>query len=630
MKNKIRISGEESETIKKEIFISLVNVIIAVGLIALLVIISVNLAYAETPAFTNVCCEKTTYGAWCQNNNPDNCNSAFRKTPTSCDATSYCRAGCCYNSQEGICMENTPQLVCQMNNGTWADSAECKIPQCNLGCCLVGDQAAFTTLVRCKKIAGFYGTAVNFKTDVNSESECIALTQAPDKGACVFDLDFERTCKFTTRGDCEAMKGKGNATVGNITFYNDYLCSAEELGTNCAPTEKTICIEGRDEVYFQDSCGNAADIYDSGKINDKAYWKKIIQKKDSCGFNKQGGNANSQGCGNCDYFSGSYCRVFDKSKDKKPTYGDNVCRDLNCYKTSDGNNYRHGESWCVYDAPTGNGKDVAGSRGWKHVCIAGEELVEPCDDFRQEICIQDKISTDKGDFQQAGCAANKWQDCVAQRTQKDCENQDKRDCMWINDVIGSAILGSRISQTTTTQKAGTYQTNTFGSTTSTTGKVVATGNAGLLGGDDSSSSTPEVVTLKGGVCVPNYPPGLKFWTDEASGICSLGNAQCEVEMEKKGLLGGSEKAVKNGECLDASWEAKNEQICQALGDCEGSDGEGKPGVYKYLQSGGFGITGTGLGSFLLPFVKAGNYISGLAIFNQSESINKGLVESMKK
>jgi len=48
------------------------------------------------------CCEKTDYGAWCMNAPEENCDDNYRKTPTSCDATSFCRQGCCYESQEGL------------------------------------------------------------------------------------------------------------------------------------------------------------------------------------------------------------------------------------------------------------------------------------------------------------------------------------------------------------------------------------------------------------------------------------------------------------------------------------------------------------------------------------------------
>ncbi len=527
----------------------------ALIIISIMMIIAIfSLVSAEE---ARVCCEKTTYGAWCQNEKASKCDSAYRKTPTSCDATSYCKAGCCYDSVEGTCSENTPQLVCQIGGGMWADSAKCDIPQCRLGCCILDNQAAYVSLVRCKKLAGFYGLQTNFRSEIRSESECIAVAQARDRGACVYEQEFVRTCKFTTRGECDAMKGK--KTASNISFYKDYLCSAEELGTNCGPTKKTSCIEGKDEVYFVDSCGNPANIYDASRADDKAYWKKIIRKAESCGAGAALGNANSASCGNCDYFSGSFCRQYDKSKDKtRPTFGDYSCRDLNCKNTQDGKDYRHGESWCVYDNGIGNGKDPAGSRYWKHVCIAGEEIVEPCADFRQEICIQDKITTDKGDFQQAGCVVNKWRDCVSQDNEGDCMNKDRRDCNWIVNR-----------------------------------------------------------------CVPNYPPGLKFWSDEAAGICSIGNAQCTIEYEK-GIIGKEglmkEKCERNCECEKASWIQQQEQVCRALGDCTGSEG-----VYKYLQKGGFGVSGT-------KIIAVFSDTFGLKNVNAQEdkSINKGLVEGMKE
>ena len=75
------------------------------------------------------CCEKTKDGAWCQNAAQDQCNTAFRKVPTSCEATSYCKLGCCYDSQEGTCDENTPQKVCTDSNGIWEGNAACEIPE---------------------------------------------------------------------------------------------------------------------------------------------------------------------------------------------------------------------------------------------------------------------------------------------------------------------------------------------------------------------------------------------------------------------------------------------------------------------------------------------------------------------
>ena len=72
-------------------------------------------------AQTNVCCEKTIGDnpAWCQNAEPSDCDNSFRQTPTSCDATSFCKLGCCYDAKEGVCMQDTSKKVCDEADGTW-------------------------------------------------------------------------------------------------------------------------------------------------------------------------------------------------------------------------------------------------------------------------------------------------------------------------------------------------------------------------------------------------------------------------------------------------------------------------------------------------------------------------------
>ncbi len=332
---------------KTESCIQILILILATFSFAYLISDKTAIVSAETITQT-VCCEKLHNGAWCQNEDSSKCNQAYKQSPTSCDATSFCKNGCCYDSNEGTCAENTPQNVCNANNGTWADSASCEIPQCNLGCCVLDTQAAFVSLTRCKKLSGFYGLETDFRPSINNELECIATTQTLDRGACVYDVDYISECKFTTRGNCKAESVEINGTMtGNFTFYKDYLCSAEELGTKCGPTKNTICVPGKDEVYFVDTCGNPANIYDAGKVTDKSYWKKIIPKTESCGYGNTNGNAGSSSCGNCDYFSGSFCRV--SSFGNKPSNGNYICADLSCANTYDGNDYRNGESWCVDD-----------------------------------------------------------------------------------------------------------------------------------------------------------------------------------------------------------------------------------------------------------------------------------------
>ncbi len=468
-----------------------------------------NMASAEE---VSVCCEKTSSGLYCQDVPSNECAPNSKQTPTSCDSTSYCKAGYCYDSTEGTVSDNVPQLVCNANGGIWSET---RPPQAELGCCLLGDQAAFVSLVRCKRLSSFLGLQTNYNKAIKDETQCILSVQNQDKGACVFESEFERTCKFTTRSECNAQGGNTTAK-GGVEFYVGKLCSADELGTNCGPTRETTCLPGKDGVYFVDSCGNPANVYDASKINDKEYWTNLKDVSEACNPNSD--NANSQGCGNCNYLLGSVCRPT-SSETAKPTYGENICANLNCKDTSNGKSYRHGESWCVksdegvYD----EANNAAGSRFFRHLCINGEEVVEQCADFRQEECTEDIIETSLGDFSQAACTVNRWQDCLVQDNKKDCENTDRRDCLWKPGLSLQTV--------------------------------------------NRSSASAE-----NGLCVPRNTPGLKFWEGEqAKSICAQANYKCVVTFEK-GLFGG-EKCVDNCECLEDSWEKERAEICMAIGDC---------------------------------------------------------------
>ncbi len=376
-------------------------------------------------AESTYCAEKTKDGAWCQNVPLDKVDQNYRYVPTSCDATSYCRLGTCVNNQEGICMENTPERVCSEpvkgKAGVWFNDQAANIPQCQLGCCLLGDQAAFVTQTRCTQLSSLYGLETDYKPNIKSEAQCIATATSSVKGACVFEKDFQRTCRFISQAECSKIST--SSTNSSVEFHEGFLCSAAELATNCGPSQKTIVVEGRDEVYFVDTCGNLANIYDYEKSEDPAYWQKVVSKVDSCGYGKN--NAGSATCGNCDYYLGSTGKAYQRSADPtSPKLGSYICRDLSCsYK---GNKYQHGESWCV---SSDNGKNLPGSRYFRQVCYNGDVTTEACADFRQETCIQDEVNK----FKTAACRVNMWQECTAQDSEKDCLNTDQRDCQWSND-----------------------------------------------------------------------------------------------------------------------------------------------------------------------------------------------------
>lgn len=464
----------------------------------LLVLFSISFVNAQTDA--TVCCEKTVNNLYCQSVPSSQCAAGSQKAPTSCESTSFCKPGVCYETKEGICLDNTPQVVCNLNNSKWSAEAPA---QCDLGCCLLGDQAAFVSLVRCKRLAGDLGLPVNYNKNLQNEAQCILSLQNQDKGACVYESEFEKTCKFVTRAECSA----GIDGVGKGDFFKDRLCTDPELETNCAITTKTTCVAGKEEVYFVDSCGNAGNVYDASKIKgagqfDLEYWKNLKKPEESCNPNSP--NINSKTCGNCNYLLGSICRKAEGGN--SANYGDNICANLNCVDAK-GNARKHGESWCVYDdsGKTGDSKNSVGSRFYKHICQNGQEILEQCADFRQEECIEDSIVTDTGiKFSQAACRVNRWQDCLEQKDKDDCENRDRRDCSWM------------------------------------AGKSV---------------------------CVPLNVPGLKFWEgEEAKNVCAKANTECKVLFEKT-LIGGGEKCVENCQCLGAGWIKEQTDFCSALGDC---------------------------------------------------------------
>lgn len=467
-----------------------------------LTLFGISLASADE---ANICCEKTTSGLSCQNVPASECAADSRQAPSSCNTVSFCKPGFCYDSQEGLCSENTPQVTCNANGGVWSATQP---PQCSLGCCVLGDQAAFVSLTRCKKLSSELGLTTKYDSSITNEVQCVLSALGQEKGACVYEFEFENTCKMTTRADC-SIGVNSSGTKGQ--FYAGKLCSAEELATNCGPTERTTCVPGKDGVYFVDSCGNPANIYDASKIRDKEYWSNIYDVSESC--NPNSNNALSGGCGNCNYLLGSFCR--DASKlDKEPQYGDYMCSDLNCKNTVNGNDYKHGESWCVSSDKTelDQGDNSVGSRYYRHLCINGEEVVEQCADYRQEECISQIIETEEVDFSQAACRVNRWRDCTAQTNQQSCENSDKRDCLW---KPGLSLNGNETAK---------------------------------------------------GSCVPKNSPGLQFWEgQDAQDVCNQASAQCVVVFEK-GLIGG-EKCKKGCECLTEDWNRQRAALCSALGDC---------------------------------------------------------------
>ncbi len=586
------------------------------GIIAVLAFMFIfiigNVSAESVLSTSSVCCEKTISGAFCLNGAESTCDKTGKIVPTSCESTSFCKLGTCYDSKEGLCLENVPQRVCQTNGGTWSDKKANELAQCKLGCCILADQASFVTMTRCKSLSTFYGIKIDFRTSITSETACVAAANSQDEGACVSFEAGVKTCKFTTRQQCggttttssEILNASALDDLSGKYFYKGLLCSAEELGVpNCARQASTQCYEGK--TYWFDSLGNRENVYSNqGNLS----WNKgrVTNPDTICA--KTG---DSKTCGNCDYLAGSRCAPWDSSLLSglgigKPKNVDNYCKTTKC-ADRDGNVRLNGESWCVYDGEVGNAADPAGSRHYREICVDGGVQVEACDDFRNQICIHSGIQTSAGEYSVAACRVNRWQDCVSVTNKDDCENTDQRDCIWAEAVDGISLGNPKYAvgttqpftnpvssasassgASTTAQDSVTALTSTTNAVTSLTGDVIKTTVGSGVGPWEENELTNawrvNRSSVDNGVCVPMVSPGLDFWqSGSSSQVCGQATATCTVEVTKtykKNLLTGSQEldsvSARDNECLTQKgikfevkpeWAAKANAVCSAMGDC---------------------------------------------------------------
>jgi len=523
-------------------------------------IINLDNVYAQSGQ--QVCCEKTINNEYCQFTNADQCASGFRSVSASCEQTSYCKLGSCFVEDDGRCFKNVPQSTCSAKNGVYFNEPNCNIPQAQQGCCLLGNEAFFTTLGRCNIITSqFPDVEMKFDESIIDEVSCLELSRSQEKGACVKE---DGTCVFTTRETCntagleeevdERLEVINKTSVG---FHEGFLCSNPLLGTECAKQQTTGCFDG--DVYWMDSCGNTENVYESNKA--RSYNNGFILETPNCVA-----NPNDPNCGNCDYGLGNLCG--EAPRGITPAFGNFICKSVDCPTTTTGNSVspnaggakKNGESWCIYDAATGFGRDVVGSRHFRQLCVNGEEISEPCRDFREEICVQgilgeDPFGTEEsfgvtargGNFVEANCRVNRNQGCPLIENKEDCENVAFGDCFW---------LATGIKQDGQT-----------------------------------------------GICLSTVPKGLKFWSDiipsegeilgenvaanvavqrsrapgaEATSVCSQGNRKCEITYRSGGVarisgysfgFSDNDECVNNCHCEDRSWVVAAHNTCVALGDC---------------------------------------------------------------
>ena len=71
-----------------------------------------------------------------------------KASPTSCENTSYCKTGTCVNIEQGECSPNSALTTCKLNGGTWKPAAMENLFECQLGCCILGEDTALVTQIK--------------------------------------------------------------------------------------------------------------------------------------------------------------------------------------------------------------------------------------------------------------------------------------------------------------------------------------------------------------------------------------------------------------------------------------------------------------------------------------------------
>ncbi|MBS3118010.1 hypothetical protein J4430_03985 [Candidatus Woesearchaeota archaeon] len=447
----------------------------------IILILTIFAVYNPEQAYAKqtVCCERTIVGETCIQTGQEQCNPDYRSVQgLNCAQTDFCQVGCCRNN-EGNCQANTPKATCKNQGGIFDPRADCNTQECRQGCCIIENQCSIETNLECIGQAATFGRANSEFRETLSEQECAGFCQQEEGGCC----EKEGVCTIEKRGDCIQQEGD---------FFQNQHCSRVESCT-CRPKDHKRCFEG--DIYWFDSCNNKEDI---------------IQE--------------------CSYDQGLTCGEEN---------GQFVCKSIDCLQTynspateGDGGLRKNGESWCEYEGITGSGTDLVGSRHFRRLCVNGEEVIEPCRDYREQACVQTRVTgTGRGTYNEALCVTNNWEECATTcNTAKDARNnrefqqksQEDRECCL-----------------------------------------------------DPQKSCSWIGNENQGRCIPQVPPGLKFWETKTTGqvhvedakeICSQASQECTVYYVKRTLL-SSWKCEANCECERQPWIDQANAYCISLGDC---------------------------------------------------------------
>lgn len=275
--------------------------------------------------------------------------------------------GCCANATSGTCNTNTFKVD---NFGCYGGGSifirgdlNCEqLPACKKGCCTIGYEKRLETNRTC--VEELHGSWDGSITDWTT---CAQSITTDTRGCCRYN------CKYGTAGECAASTGFTVQELQSSGFFVLNECYDNVPGCELCVKDRQKCINGSQELYNADSCGNAYidDIARSCTNHNEICVVHQDQQNDSC---------ESMNCN----------RIY--SNYESHSDFDNLIYINFEPEWKTGMDIPNGASWCVYDtdldAPPAIGTSTRGSVQYKFTCLYGKQYVESCGDGRTSICVE--------------------------------------------------------------------------------------------------------------------------------------------------------------------------------------------------------------------------------------------------
>jgi len=477
------------------------------------------------------CCQETNNGDYCKMTEQRNCKNGFNPVD-SCEKDSVCSSEntvCCQNPDSGIC-SRTSQIECSNKDfkSFTSDPSCSSVSECKQGCCILGSNCQITTNQQCNNIASRTpGLTPEFKQDITG-TDCTDICIEMIEGCCI----TEGTYSYGKKVDCKGEFNQGK------------LCSSLP-NSPCEKHKGTGCYDG--DVYYEDSCGNKEEIKEECNLEDSKFCKDNTE-------------TNSASC------EDTSCKnpYIDKWNIHDPNIGPGKVK-------------QEGEAWCIYESPTGNYYDRPGSIHYRHYCLQGQEIVEPCKNFREEVCSQASTAGGDTSFKEIQDIAELGIEMVSPISPGDFPLVFNNDGFSKAECVENNIYDSKITTDVSTvplgfpfwespSLAGRLSTPLQFIFTAVEGQIPGSGTVmdqvigGAMGTQGSATDA-----LSNNPNLPRTEPN-----QDTNSVCSKANEPVTV----KYLVGKfcPNKCVKNCYAEEGigpigDWITKKAEQCKSLGDC---------------------------------------------------------------